>query len=384
MKALLALAQSSVLVSLRERESLFWFWIFPVLLLALLGTVFGRVERGEIELHMVLANTDPGPLGQALAQAFQAWAMGAGLVLHFQILTDPQNPEDLFARARTAVEEGQVHAALLIPGDFSAKLWANGQARVQILYRRGEAGASTAASILSEFVEEFGRSYLTGKGTLAESLSVEMRAVGGEAQRVRYVEFLLPGVILMALFINGLFSTPSVIVLAKEAGILRRYFATPLSGSRYLLGFALGTFFTSAIQVAILLAFGWLAFGVRLPLLRLGSLGYLLLSFATFLGLGFLISALSRTYRAAMALANLVNLPLQFLGGLYFPVADLPDALRWVMAANPLTHLAEGFRGSLGLLTPAFPLWANLLVPLLWLSGSVFLAALRIRLTEVG
>ncbi len=211
-----------------------------------------------------------------------------------------------------------------------------------------------------------------------------MREVGGEARPVRYADFLLPGVLLMVLFVYGLFSVPSAILRAKEVGILKRYFASPLSKGSYLLGFSLSALLLNAFQVFLISVFGRLAFGVRLPFLRLESLGFLFLGFAVSLSLGFLVSAFSRTHQGAMALANLLNLPLQFLGGLYFPLTAMPKALRLFMAANPLTHLAEGLRASLGLSTPVYPLWLNFLVLFLWLFGTFVLCLFRLHLGEEG
>lgn len=377
MKAVAAFALSFVRATLREGNTLFWYWIFPLLLLALLGTIFGSLERGEWDLEVSVVNLDRGPLGSELQRMLE----DESRLLRLLPLPPGEGPAEAESRARREVAEGRVHAVLLIPPDFSTRL-SRGSARVEILYRRGEASSSTAAAVLAEVVEEFGRISLVQTGLLKENVTTTVRMVGGEARTVRYAEFLLPGVILMAFFVTGIFGVPAAVVLAKEAGILRRYFAAPVSGGQYLLGLALGMAGVNGVQVLSLWALGRFGLGTRLPLLRPESLAFLFLAFATSMSLGFLISALSRTYHGAVALANLANLPLQFLGGLYFPVTSLPGALRILTAMNPLTHLAEGWRAALGLSTSAFPLWLDLLVPLLWLLGGAALAATRIGFLE--
>jgi ABC-2 type transport system permease protein len=383
LKAVLALGLSFIRVSLRERSSLFWFWIFPLLLLGFLGAVFGRVEKGKMDLRVTVVDLDRDLLSQALGAVVREIGE-SGL---FQVVEVPESQGDPRKWAEREVREGRIHAALVIPRGFSLDLQGFPRAkadpvRLEVLYRRGEAGSSTAASILSEAVEEFSRSFLAETGFLRRKIPVEKEFVGGEERAIAYVEFILPGIILMALFVNGIFHVPSAVVLAKETKILRRYFATPLSGSEYLAGFALALVWMSAFQIAAIWALGRFAFGARVPLLRPEALLYLLLAFGVSLGFGFLISSFSRTFAAAAALSNLLNLPLQFLGGLYFPLASLPVPLRVVMAINPLTHLAQGLRASLGLETPSFPAWANLLVPLFWIFLSAFLSGRRLRLTE--
>ena len=380
MRTVLTLSLSFVRTTLRERTALFWFCLFPLMLLALLGGIFGRLERGELDLVVGLMDLDQGPFGRELAKILEdaRWA------LRLHTLPPGTTDAERVVQAREAVEKGRLHAVLLIPEDFSARLLRGGgdPAVVQILYRRGEAASSLAASLLEEMAEEFSRSLLVKSGQVSHPVSLETRLVGGEARTVRYTEFVLPGVVLMALFVLGLFSVPEAVVLAKDKGILRRYFATPLSSWQYLAGVTLGMALVGAIQVVAVWALGRFGFDVHLPLLRPLSLAFLFLALATALALGLFVSALSRDYARAMALANLLNLPLQFLGGLYFPVTSLPGPLRVLMGVNPLTHLAEGWRASLGLGTSAFPLWLNVLIPLVWLLGSVLLAAKRITLLE--
>ncbi len=378
MKGVLALSLAFVRTTLRERETLFWFCIFPLALLALLSALFGQVEKGEVDLFISVVDLDRGPLGQELVRVLET----CDSLLRLRGLP-PQATE--VEQARKAVEKGDIHAALVIPADFSQRLVSGGTggpARVQILYRRGEASSSMAAESLAVIAEEFSHAFLRKIGRVGAPLSMEVQMVGGEARTIRYAEFIFPGVILMAFLVLGLFGVPEAVVLAKETGVLRRYFATPLSAGQYLSGVAIGMVFVSAVQVAAIWALGWCAFHVRLPLLRPLSLAFVFLALATSLGLGLFISAVSRDYARALALANLLNLPLQFAGGLYFPLASLPEALRVLMAVNPLTHLAEGWRASLGLSTSAFPLWLNVLVPLLWLSGSILLASKRVTLVE--
>jgi len=383
LKAALALGLSFFRISLRERESLFWFWIFPLLLLAFLGAVFGRVEKGEMDLAIAVVDLDRGPLSQALCALVREIGEG-GL---FRVVEVPEAQGNPGEWAQREVREGRIHAALIIPRGFSITLQGfplsgSNPAPVEVLYRRGEAGSSTAASILYEAAEEFGRAFLAEAGLLRREIPVEKELVGGEERAMDYVEFILPGIILMALFINGIFQVPSAVVLAKEKKILRQYFATPVSGGQYLVGFALASLWMCVFQVAAIWALGYFAFGARVPLLRPEALLYLLLAFGVCLGLGFLISSFSRTYASAMALSNLLNIPMQFLGGLWFPLAFLPGPLRIAMALNPLTHLAQGLRAALGLGTPSFPKWVSLLVPLFWILVSAVISGKKIRLTE--
>ncbi len=159
MKAVLALAKCFALSSVREWDALFWFWLFPVLLLALLGAAFGGVERGEMELRVILAAADQGTLAQALFQSFREMAKG----VRVEIL-----PGADLAQIRKKVEGGEAQAALFIPFDFSAELLRGGKASVQILYRHGEAGSSAAASFSRNSWRNSASPFSRGKGSFSE------------------------------------------------------------------------------------------------------------------------------------------------------------------------------------------------------------------------
>lgn len=80
-----------------------------------------------------------------------------------------------------------------------------------------------------------------------------------------------------------------------------------------------------------------------------------------------------------MAIANIINMPILFLSGLFFSVADLPLFLRVLLYLNPLSYLAEGLRFSLGTGQATLPLPLTFLVPLGWTGLSAAVAVRRLR-----
>lgn len=371
-----ALAKAFVRIYLREKETLFWFLLFPLLLLSLLCLIFGRMEEGGgMGFTVAVVNLDRGLHGTILHQMVKDVAHSTEL-FHLVEVDEKGDVE------RT-VREGRVSAALLIPADFSDSLFkALGTAQpaqVKILYRRGEAGSSLAANILSELVQTYNREVLIRAGLLSPipPFKLEMALIGAR-ERVRYVDFILPGVVIMGLFVAGLFSVPSAVVLAKEVGILRQYLVAPLTPAGYFAGFTLGHFVFCSLQVFLIWILGRWAFGASISPLRPLAILYLLLGFFVPLSVGFLISAWAKTTGGAFALANIVNLPLQFLGGLYFPVTGLPKFLQGLMAINPLTHLGEGLRAALGIGESAYPSWTGPVVLLLWILLSAIFATKRL------
>ena len=104
---------------------------------------------------------------------------------------------------------------------------------------------------------------------------------------------------------------------------------------------------------------------------------FLLLSFFTFLSFGFFIASIAKTANGGMAIANIINMPMMFLSGLFFPVGDLPKALKAIVLVNPITYLASGLRASLRLGGETVSLVVSIAVPLAWIGLCISVAMKR-------
>jgi ABC-2 type transport system permease protein len=133
------------------------------------------------------------------------------------------------------------------------------------------------------------------------------------------------------------------------------------------------------VQFACVVVLARLAFGAHVNFLQPLAWLYLMLGVVTFLAIGFLVTSLARTANAGMAIANIVNMPMMFLGGLFFPIGAVPPGLRAVLLANPVSYLADGLRASLGVSAPVFGHAASIAVPCAWIVGCVLVASFRLR-----
>src|SRR6202007_2999605 len=78
----------------------------------------------------------------------------------------------------------------------------------------------------------------------------------------RYIDFLLPGLLGMNLLGSGIWGVGFAVVTARQKKLLKRFMATPMRKSHYLLGFILSRLVFLVVEVAALVGFGWLIFGV--------------------------------------------------------------------------------------------------------------------------
>ncbi len=397
MRDILAMARAQLAVTLRERITFFWFLAFPILLLVLLSLIFANVGKtGDLSFEVSVVNLDAGVgsarHGEHVAAALRALgsATASGETPPFQVRfpEGDADAEAFLAAEIEALKVGKRDIVAAIPEGFSESLMlaAGGApgavpARVIVHTSGGRTSSEMARGILEQVVARIDREILTQLGQFDEGRAVALARIdaGVTDRAVAYVDFLVPGVILMGFFTAGLFSVPGTILFGREQRILRRYWVTPHSAPRFLAGFTLGHVALCTLQTVCVWGLGRFAFGAHVDLLQPLSLAYLAVAMVTFLAIGFLIAALARTGNAGMAIANVVNMPLMFLGGLFFPTGSVPPALRAVMLANPVTYLADGLRASVGVSTATYGVAATFAVPCAWIVVCLGVASLRLK-----
>src|SRR5437667_344691 len=160
----------------------------------------------------------------------------------------------------------------------------------------------------------------------------------------RYIDFLIPGLLGMNLMGSGLWGVGFSVVQARTKRLLKRFMATPMRKSHYLLSFVLSRLTFLFVEVAALVGFGWWIFdvGVRGSVAALA--GITILGSLSFAGLGMLVASRARTIEAVSGLMNLVMLPMWILSGTFFSYARFPDAMQPVVRALPLTALNDALR----------------------------------------
>ncbi|HEY5625911.1 MAG TPA: ABC transporter permease, partial [Dehalococcoidia bacterium] len=236
----------------------------------------------------------------------------------------------------SSLEEGDRAAVLIIPEGFAESL-AKGEAIVLAYYDNSDLirvgyVTSTVSAVIGAFNED----------VLGSGLAVTLEARSISTENVRYIDFLTPGMVGMAIMYINL-GVGFMLVTWREQGVLRRLGVTPLRPGNLILSQAASFSVVSLLQVVIILGIGYLVFDVSIN----GSLAWLAvtvaLGIATMLSIGYLIGSFLHTPTAVNAVINAVAFPMIFLGKSYFPL-DAPTALKPLVAAMPLTHINDAMR----------------------------------------
>ena len=407
MKDILFIARAHIAIAFRERETLFWFLIFPVLLLTILTLIFGQMgNEGEISFDITLLNHDhstpaAGSVSDMIESVFRELATTQDeatqplFTLHI-----PEEGADLksFLESElTELRRGYRAAILVIPVGFSNSVMGSltlsstevttsnelGEIdNLQIYMSNTSVSSEYATQIIRQILTEIDRRLLIQSGRFDpdRAVSSETHWIGRQDQETPYVDFVLPGIILMGFFINGLFGVPGTILFSRDRKVLRRYWVTPLSVLRYLTGFGMGHLALCVLQFALLYLLGTYVFGATVSFAAFDTILLLILAAITFMAFGFLIASLAKTANAGMATANILNMPMMFLSGMFFPTGGLPTFIMLIVYANPVSYLLEGLRRSVGVQNSTLmPQMWIIIVPLLWILVSGLVTVWKLK-----
>jgi ABC-type polysaccharide/polyol phosphate export permease len=190
----------------------------------------------------------------------------------------------------------------------------------------------------------------------------------------RYVDFLIPGLLGMSLMGGGMFGVGFAIVEMRMRKVLKRFLATPMRRSHFLMAMLLSRLVLLAPEVFVLLIFARIAFGVVIQGSLLAMAVLILLGAITFSGIGLLVASRAKTLEAVSGLMNLTMLPMWILSGVFFSPDRFPEAAQPFIQALPLTPLIDALRNvsleGAGLESQ----WRQIAILATWSAGSFFLA----------
>ncbi|MES2984831.1 MAG: ABC transporter permease [Pseudomonadota bacterium] len=180
-------------------------------------------------------------------------------------------------------------------------------------------------------------------------LAIFALALGGNARMIHgmhYIDFIAPGLIMMAMVQNSFANTSSSFMIAKLQGVIIDWLTPPLSAAELAMGFMLGGI-TRGLMVGCTVALAMALFvplGVHsLPLLLFFSVAAtMMLSL-----FGIVTGIFGNTPDQVSAITNFFVTPLSFLSGTFYSVHDLPPFFLAISHANPFFYMIDGFRFAL-------------------------------------
>ena len=325
---------------LREKEAVFWVFIFPVLMTFALGIAFRNTAPDKTPVAIEATN-------QAKANEV-AQTLSASPEITATVMSESE--------AAQALRSGKV-SIVVRPHDDSYE------------YRfdptRPE---SRTARLMVDDALQRGR----GRADVARVGEEKITEPGA-----RYVDFLVPGLIGMNLMGSGLWGLGFTVVIARSRKILKRFAATPMRRSHYLFSFMLSRLVFLVLEVAAVVVFAWLVFDFTVRGSWLSVTLITMLGGFTFSGLGLLVAARPTTIEGVSGLMNFIMLPMWLLSGTFFSSERFPQMLQPFIQALPLTALNSALRSVMNEGAALSSNWIPISILLAWCIVS-FIVALKI------
>lgn len=162
-----------------------------------------------------------------------------------------------------------------------------------------------------------------------------------EIKGYRAPDYLLTGMLGYGVAATAFSGLGIVLVIRREAGILKRLRATPLPASVYIVAVLLTSLLAFVVEAVFLIALGMLLFDAEFPKSLVSLALAILLGASAFAVLGVGISGLVRRAEGASAVITALYLPLSFVSGAFFSQENFPDWLKAIADVLPLTYFID-------------------------------------------
>lgn len=348
----LFLARSDVQQKLRERETLLWVFLMPLLFFfffgeATSGFAGGGDEDGRTVLHLEVP-ADAGPLAERLKQRLEAEGFA---------LVDTPVPEGRRARRLLRVPAGltqQVEAKERVQFDYVHL--PDQRTETYDLLRLRKALYSTLADLVLLERQElpFDATGFAALDRAPRRLALDVAPAGRRKEIPSGYQQTVPGTMVMFTLMMMMTACAIVLVTERRQGLLRRLAATPITRGQLIAGKWLGFVALGAVQTGYAMLAGSILFGMQWGPNHLGVFVVLTAWVMFSASAGLFFGCLARSEAQASGLGVLVVLLLAALGGCWWPIEIVPGVMQdfarllptgWAMGA---LHGLVSFGGSLG------------------------------------
>lgn len=292
---------------IRDKATLFFTFLMPLMFLAIFGLIFNDVGTSRTQLGVV----GDGPVIAAL--------------------------ENVGALELTRLDDAGAAREQVRAGDLPAYV----EQRGETITLRFAASDQTSAGAVRAIVDGVvNRANVAATG---QPPAFTLDAAQVEDSSLQPIQYMVPGILSWAVSIAAVFGAALTFVNWRRKQVLRRLWLAPVRPRTVLTSRVLVALGVALLQFAVFVGVGMLPiFGLQLtgqwwlavPLLLLGTL--------SFFSIGMLVGAFCKTEEAASGVANLITLPMAFLSGTFFPIDAAPAWLRTVSNAFPMRHLNDG------------------------------------------
>jgi ABC-2 type transport system permease protein len=380
MRSFLSLFKGLFKNEIRDFQAIAWSMIFPVFLFFVLTSIFSNIADVESSGLPVLE------LGVVKEEKLS----GFGTIID-QILDDISGDNGPYKQESydnkdvgiEALRNKQIDILFVIPEGTNIKMAralmtggiSEDKITFEIYHAAGKQISILASNIMSQIMQQVNLeiSKRRSDSYTGFELKEEIITSTSSEESFDYVTYLFPGVIIMLILAVSLFNGPLSMIETKESGVTKKLYTTSITPATYLGAQILKLFTLIFISLVIFYTFVLFFYDLGSVIFNISFLFRIFYSSIVLLGFGLMIASFTKKGSTAMVFSQIANQALMFLGGLYFPVFDIPWSIRWLVYVLPTTYLVELLRSSIGYGVSSINTAYLFLVPGIWLTASILL-----------
>jgi ABC-2 type transport system permease protein len=306
--------------------------LLPLVQLVVLGYAFG----GKVKhLRLGVVDQDHGVQAVKLKEMFQAVAANAQTF-------DTVAYSDRGAALRD-LREGRVNGVFEIPPEFSRKMLAGENPRLAMAEdNTDQFNSSALEGTLNLLVGTYNQKPVSPRVSANATLAiVELYPY------VPYIQYLLPGSIVLAIFVSAMIGGGIIYIDDKARGLHEGYLVTPIRKYELILGFTLSGAVKAILAGLVLVTLGSVIAGVPDPfnLARLARMFLLVVATAlALISMMFLLMVRVSDPLVPRAIFGVLNTVLFFPSGAVYPIQAFPSWMRVISTVDPFTYAVHGFK----------------------------------------
>ena len=320
----LTVAKKEFKILSRKKALIIPLVLFPIIMIVFFGYGMGGTVKNA---PILIVNDDTGRASSSLVQEIGSYTGKYDGNPMFSVTYTKDMSQ---SEAESKMDAGIYKGVLLIPPDYSDSIAKNESTNLTLL-------TDTSDTTTSSTIVNFMKQLLAKTG----SVSLNLPNVYGNLE---YLDFLIPGVIALTVFMGSVATTGSAIAGEKEDGTLVRMLMTPISKRSVILGKTIYQLILQLGRAVILILAAYLLLGFNMS----GS--WLLLSLVLVIftlggvGMGIVMSSRVEDMESFFQLNMLVTMPSMFVTGVFFPLSSVPDWMRYIAYCLPLTYAIDAMR----------------------------------------
>src|SRR5258705_2955716 len=309
--------------------------IFPLVQLIVLGNAFGGKIR---DAKLGIVDEDHGTQAVRIKEAFDSVRSNSRTFVPIEYDNEVQARED--------VRNGKIQGAVIIPPQYSARVYQKNRPRIALIVDNSD-------NFMSSTMEE----KLTGITAALNEPNIEPRLLQQTALNVvelypyiEYMKYLLPGSIALAMFVSVMIGGGMLYIDDKARGVHEGYLVTPITKTELVFGLTGAGAIKAVLTGVVITLIGSLLAGVGSifdPATALGLLLMIVLTSIAFNTMMFLLMVRVDDPLVPRAIFGILNTLLFFPSGSIYPVQAFPNWLRVIAKVDPFTYAVAGFKALL-------------------------------------